>query len=141
MSYSIKRVVVIGSGTMGGGIAAHAANAGIPVYLLDLAPRELTPEEEKRAVLLPNHGAITIGDNIQVALLRMLLLEGMVERNLSVAQAARSLGHDPVPIAPEAARRAKAEIARIPVLPLLWKDFLTRLRATDPDLFEVMSDE
>jgi len=36
MSYSIKRVVVIGSGTMGGGIAAHVANAGLPVYLLDL---------------------------------------------------------------------------------------------------------
>jgi hypothetical protein len=41
-----------------------------------------------------------------------------------------------VPIALEAARCAKAEIARIPVLAHLWKDFLTRLRATDPDLFE-----
>lgn len=50
MSYAIKRVVVIGSGTMGGGIAAHVANAGIPVYLLDIAPSELTPEEEKRSV-------------------------------------------------------------------------------------------
>jgi 3-hydroxyacyl-CoA dehydrogenase len=36
MSYSIKRVVVIGSGTMGGGIAAHVANADLPVYLLDI---------------------------------------------------------------------------------------------------------
>lgn len=52
MSYSINRVVVIGSGTMGGGIAAHLANAGIPVYLLDLAPRELTPDEEQRGLTL-----------------------------------------------------------------------------------------
>ncbi|HVG33469.1 MAG TPA: 3-hydroxyacyl-CoA dehydrogenase/enoyl-CoA hydratase family protein [Pyrinomonadaceae bacterium] len=52
MSYSINRVVVIGSGTMGGGIAAHVANAGIPVYLLDIAPRELTVEEEKRGLKL-----------------------------------------------------------------------------------------
>lgn len=52
MSYTINRVVVIGSGTMGGGIAAHAANAGIPVYLLDIAPSELTPEEEKRGLKL-----------------------------------------------------------------------------------------
>ncbi len=37
MGYSIKRVAVIGSGTMGGGIAAHVANAGIPVYLLDIS--------------------------------------------------------------------------------------------------------
>jgi 3-hydroxyacyl-CoA dehydrogenase len=32
----IKKVVVIGSGTMGSGIAAHLCNAGIPVTLLDL---------------------------------------------------------------------------------------------------------
>ena len=33
---NIKKVAVIGSGTMGSGIAAQVANAGIPVYLLDL---------------------------------------------------------------------------------------------------------
>ena len=32
----IKNVVVIGSGTMGSGIAAHLCNANIPVILLDL---------------------------------------------------------------------------------------------------------
>ena len=32
----IKKVVVIGSGTMGSGIAAHLCNASIPVTLLDL---------------------------------------------------------------------------------------------------------
>jgi len=32
----IKKVVVIGSGTMGSGIAAHLCNANIPVILLDL---------------------------------------------------------------------------------------------------------
>ena len=32
----IQKVVVIGSGTMGSGIAAQVANAGIPVYLLDI---------------------------------------------------------------------------------------------------------
>src|SRR5262245_58465039 len=52
MSYAINRVVVIGSGTMGGGIAAQVANAGIPVYLLDLAPTELTPEEQQRGLKL-----------------------------------------------------------------------------------------
>ena len=36
MTNTIRRAVVIGSGTMGGGIAAHFANAGIPVYLLDI---------------------------------------------------------------------------------------------------------
>ena len=32
----IKKVVVIGSGTMGSGIAAHLCNADVPVTLLDL---------------------------------------------------------------------------------------------------------
>lgn len=34
---SIKKVCVIGAGTMGAGIAAQVANAGIPVLLLDIA--------------------------------------------------------------------------------------------------------
>jgi len=37
---NIKNVVVIGSGTMGSGIAAQVANAGIPVSLLDLPSKE-----------------------------------------------------------------------------------------------------
>ncbi|MBL6986107.1 MAG: enoyl-CoA hydratase/isomerase family protein [Methylobacter sp.] len=36
----IKKVAVIGAGVMGAGIAAHIANAGIPVYLLDIIPKE-----------------------------------------------------------------------------------------------------
>ena len=36
----IKKVCVIGSGTMGAGIAAQVANAGVPVLLLDIVPRE-----------------------------------------------------------------------------------------------------
>ena len=37
---SIRKVCVIGAGTMGAGIAAQAANAGVPVLLLDILPRE-----------------------------------------------------------------------------------------------------
>jgi 3-hydroxyacyl-CoA dehydrogenase len=34
----IRRVAVLGAGTMGSRIAAHIANAGVPVVLLDMAP-------------------------------------------------------------------------------------------------------
>ncbi|MBM3846571.1 MAG: 3-hydroxyacyl-CoA dehydrogenase, partial [Verrucomicrobia bacterium] len=44
----IKKTAVIGAGTMGAQIAAHLANVGIPVLLLDVAPTELLPEETKR---------------------------------------------------------------------------------------------
>jgi 3-hydroxyacyl-CoA dehydrogenase len=46
MSYQIEKVAVIGAGTMGGGIAAHLANIGIPVLLLDIVPFDLSPEEQ-----------------------------------------------------------------------------------------------
>ncbi|WP_032112713.1 3-hydroxyacyl-CoA dehydrogenase/enoyl-CoA hydratase family protein [Candidatus Paracaedibacter symbiosus] len=36
MEHQIKRAAVIGAGVMGSGIAAHIANAGIPVLLLDI---------------------------------------------------------------------------------------------------------
>ena len=49
---SIEKVVVLGAGTMGARIAAHIANAGIWCALLDIAPKELTPEEQKRGLAL-----------------------------------------------------------------------------------------
>lgn len=42
MVLSIKKVAVIGSGVMGSGIAAHLANCGIPSYLLDIIPPDLS---------------------------------------------------------------------------------------------------
>lgn len=47
MTFTIQRVVVIGSGTMGGGIAAHFANAGVPVYLLDISQEIVTASFER----------------------------------------------------------------------------------------------
>jgi 3-hydroxyacyl-CoA dehydrogenase len=38
----INKVAVIGAGVMGAGIAAHVANAGIPVVLLDIVPAGAT---------------------------------------------------------------------------------------------------
>lgn len=40
MSGTIKKVCVIGGGTMGAGIAAQVANAGVPVLLLDIVPKD-----------------------------------------------------------------------------------------------------
>jgi 3-hydroxyacyl-CoA dehydrogenase len=36
--YDIRRVAVLGAGTLGARIAAHIANAGLPVLLLDIVP-------------------------------------------------------------------------------------------------------
>jgi 3-hydroxyacyl-CoA dehydrogenase len=38
MTQPIRRVAVLGAGVMGSGIAAHCANAGMPVLLLDIVP-------------------------------------------------------------------------------------------------------
>ena len=49
---NIGKAAVLGAGTMGAGIAAHLANAGIPTLLLDIAPADLTSEEEKKGFTL-----------------------------------------------------------------------------------------
>ena len=50
----IKRVAVVGAGTMGAQIAAHIANVGIPCDLLDIPPTELTAEERANHLTLDN---------------------------------------------------------------------------------------
>ena len=47
-----KKAAVLGSGVMGSAIAAHLANAGIDVLLLDIIPKELTEEEKKKGLTL-----------------------------------------------------------------------------------------
>ncbi len=49
---NIAKAAVLGAGTMGAAIAAHLSNAGIPTLLLDIAPTELTPDEEKKGLTL-----------------------------------------------------------------------------------------
>jgi 3-hydroxyacyl-CoA dehydrogenase len=48
MHKSIERVAILGAGTMGARIAAHFANAGVPVFLLDIIPPELNAAEKAR---------------------------------------------------------------------------------------------
>jgi 3-hydroxyacyl-CoA dehydrogenase len=36
----IRRAAVIGAGVMGSAIAAHIANAGVPVDLMDIVPKD-----------------------------------------------------------------------------------------------------
>ena len=52
MNRTIKKVAVLGSGVMGSRIACHFANIGVQVLLLDIAPKELLPDEEKKGLKL-----------------------------------------------------------------------------------------
>lgn len=52
MNRHIKKVAVLGSGVMGSRIACHFANIGCEVILLDIAPKELTEQEQKKGLSL-----------------------------------------------------------------------------------------
>ena len=52
MKRSINKVAVLGSGIMGSRIACHFANIGVEVLLLDIAPKELTAEEQAKGLTL-----------------------------------------------------------------------------------------
>ena len=45
MAFQIHKAVVIGAGTMGAAIAAHLANSGVPVTLLDMIPNNAPPDD------------------------------------------------------------------------------------------------
>ena len=56
MKYHIHKAVVIGSGTMGAAIAAHLANAGVPVTLLDILPKDAPADDQEARDKIVNEG-------------------------------------------------------------------------------------
>lgn len=56
MKYQIHKAVVIGSGTMGAAIAAHLANAGVPVTLLDIVPKDAPVGDRAARNKIVNNG-------------------------------------------------------------------------------------
>ncbi len=52
MKRKIKNIAILGSGVMGSRIACHFAGVGLEVLLLDITPRELNEEEEKKGLQL-----------------------------------------------------------------------------------------
>ena len=52
MKRRIEKVVVLGAGTMGARIAAHFANAGVPVLLLDIVPPGIARRAPRSATKL-----------------------------------------------------------------------------------------
>lgn len=49
---NIERVAVLGAGVMGAAIAAHLANSGLEVLLLDLPPKQLNDDETAQGLTL-----------------------------------------------------------------------------------------
>jgi 3-hydroxyacyl-CoA dehydrogenase len=48
----IRKVAVLGAGTMGARLAAHLANASVPCLLLDIVPEKLAPDEQAKGLTL-----------------------------------------------------------------------------------------
>ncbi len=86
----IKKVVIIGSGTMGSGIAAHLCNANVPVTLLDLTTEISTSARDRiyksRPPLLIDKSKINnikvgnISDDFDIVKEADWIVEAVVER-------------------------------------------------------------
>src|SRR5512136_1874078 len=50
MRQRIRKAAVLGAGVMGSAIAAHLTNVGIPSFLLDIVPPEMTEAEKKKGL-------------------------------------------------------------------------------------------
>lgn len=90
------------------------------------------------AVLLPNHGSITRGDDIQQATVLMVLLEEMIKTQLAAVSAGRAMGVEARPILPKNVEITKKEIDNFmklfPVWQIYWEDLMMELKETDPGL-------
>jgi len=96
MTQPIRRVAVLGAGVMGSGIAAHCANAGIPVLLLDMKTELVAGALDKlkkakpAALMHPRNQALISIGNFDADLARVkdidLIVEAVVER-LDIKQA------------------------------------------------------
>jgi 3-hydroxyacyl-CoA dehydrogenase len=86
MTKPIRRVAVLGSGAMGMGIAAHVANAGLPVVLLDIVPPDLRAALKARPAPFfhKSHAALISTGDLNEQLDRIadcdLVIEAIVER-------------------------------------------------------------
>ncbi len=70
MNRTIKKVAVLGSGIMGSRIAAHFANIGVKVLLLDIPPKELNDTEKAKGLSLDDKQVRNrlVNDHLQNAL-------------------------------------------------------------------------
>lgn len=70
MKRIIKKIAVIGSGIMGSGIACHFANIGLPVLLLDIPLKDLSPEQINKGWSLENPAVKNsiVNQNLQKAI-------------------------------------------------------------------------
>lgn len=60
----IRKVAVLGAGVMGSGIAAHLANAGIPVLMLDIVPPKAEPTDKPDSKAFRNKFALSAMANL-----------------------------------------------------------------------------
>ncbi|WP_143959270.1 3-hydroxyacyl-CoA dehydrogenase/enoyl-CoA hydratase family protein [Litoribacter populi] len=70
MKRTIKKIAILGSGVMGSRIASHFANIGVEVLLLDIVPRELNEDEQKKGLSLDDKQVRNriVNDALQTAL-------------------------------------------------------------------------
>lgn len=70
MKRHLRKVAVLGSGIMGSRIACHFANSGFPVVLLDIVPKELSPEEQTKGLTTesPQFRNRIVNDSLKTAI-------------------------------------------------------------------------
>ena len=88
-----------------------------------------------RNLILPNHGALTSGDNVASATIRMILLENLARRYLEVTRAALAIESTPRPVDPGTALSTRKELEGLGAEGLLWQDHIERLGLADITAF------
>lgn len=84
---------------------------------------------DKRALILGNHGLLTVAATVEQALLDMLDLE----RTCKINMTAMSTGRPLHPVPPEAARQSKSVLTQQGRYPFQWAAVIRQLDRVEPD--------
>ena len=88
-----------------------------------------------RNLIMPNHGALTSGDSLAGATIRMILMENIARRFLEVSQTKATLGKTPQAISSDVAIQTRKELEGLKAEGLVWQDYVKRLGFDQPDGF------
>jgi len=95
--WSVRSAVVLGAGVMGAQIAAHLANAGLPVLLLDLTTEQAAAGIERLATLKPDplftreHASLITPGDLEGDLARISTADWVIEAIVEQLDAKRAL--------------------------------------------------
>ena len=113
MNKGISKAGVIGAGVMGAAIAAHMANVGIEVILLDIVPPDLTEGDRNKGYTGTPLKAESVRDETMLKNTRARKLNGEQKRKNKRISKIRALGERPFAVIKQTFKNTQTHVTTL----------------------------